>query len=151
MREKFFIKAENKAKVDGVEKIVVGGIICKNNKILLLKRKDDDFMGGIYELPSGNLEKNEGIEIGLIREVKEETALDVEKIGTFINTFDYLSGSGKKVRQFNFEVIVDKCEKVFLTEHSEYKWFEFAEIEKSEEITDEVKYCIAIYIYNNIK
>ena len=34
-------------------------------------------MGGILELPSGNLECGETIQEGLIREVKEETGYDV--------------------------------------------------------------------------
>ena len=37
-----------------------------------MSRKTDDFMGGIDELPSGNMEKGENIYAALIREVKEE-------------------------------------------------------------------------------
>ena len=53
---------EAKAKEDGIEKIVVGGVITdENNKVLILRRKSDDFLGGIDELPSGKLEAGESI------------------------------------------------------------------------------------------
>ena len=54
------------------------------NRILLQKRSDNLLWG----LPGGILEMNETIQEGAIREVKEETNLDVELtrfIGVFIN------------------------------------------------------------------
>ena len=67
-----------------------------------MSRKTDDFMGGIDELPSGNMEKGENIYAALIREVKEETNLDIVNVKSYIGSFDYISGSGKKARQYNF-------------------------------------------------
>ena len=61
-----------------------------------MSRKIDDFMGGIDELPSGNMEKGENIYAALIREVKEETNLDIVNVKSYIGSFDYISGSGKK-------------------------------------------------------
>lgn len=63
-----------KGKVEGISKNVVGAIIInERGKILIMSRKANDFMGGIDELPSGNMEKGEDITTALIREVKEET------------------------------------------------------------------------------
>lgn len=148
----FFDKLEKKARADRVVKIVAGAIILnQEDKVLFLKRREDDFMGGILELPSGVVEKGEKINEGLKREVKEETNLEIERLGMFINTFDYLSSSGKKSRQFTFEVNVEKSEDIFLTEHDEYKWLNYKEIEENKNITDEVKYAIEIYRYNKSK
>ncbi|MBQ8044139.1 MAG: NUDIX hydrolase [Clostridia bacterium] len=145
----FFETLNKKAEKDEIVKRIAGGIIYNNEgRILLLKRRADDFMGGILELPSGNLEGNETIQEGLIREVKEETGLNVKNIGKFVNTFDYLSGSGKKSRQFNLEVEVESTDNVFLTEHDDYAWLSYDEIETEENITDEVKYAVAISKYN---
>ncbi len=145
----FFEILNQKANKDGIVKRIAGGIIYNNEgNVLLLKRKADDFMGGILELPSGNIEGDETIEEGLIREIKEETGLDVKRIGKFVNTFDYLSGSGKKSRQFNLEVEVENTDNVFLTEHDDYKWMNYDEIEVDSNITDEVKYAIIISKYN---
>ncbi len=72
----FFEKVEIKARQDGIVKRVAGAIITNEvGKILLLQRPLDDFMGGILELPSGNVEAEEAINQGLVREVKEETEL----------------------------------------------------------------------------
>ncbi len=95
----FFENIEIKAKQDEIVKRVAGAIITNVvGKILLLQRPLDDFMGGILELPSGNVKAGEAINQGLVREVKEETNLDTRTIGMFINSFDYLSSSGKKSR-----------------------------------------------------
>jgi 8-oxo-dGTP diphosphatase len=145
----FFEKLQDKAEKDEVKQMVAGGVILnENNEVLLLKRKQDDFMGGIFELPSGKIEEGETIRDGLIREIKEETALNVTSIGMYITEFDYLSGSGKKSRQLNFEVKAQSDESIILTEHDEFKWFKISEIELDNNITDEVKYVIAVLAYN---
>lgn len=138
---------ENKAKEEDINKIVVGAVITnKNDEILLMKRKQDDFMGGIYEIPGGNAEKEENIYDTLEREIKEETNFDLKKVNSYINYFDYLSGSGKKCRQFNFKVEVTGGPLV-LTEHDEYKWISLDETEE-QNISDELKECLIIYRFN---
>ncbi|MCM6774474.1 GNAT family N-acetyltransferase [Nocardia sp. CDC159] len=109
---------------DGVQQLVVGAVIACDGKVLLLRRPSDDFMGGIWELPSGKVEPGEELDRALIREVKEETGLDVLRIGTYLGAFDYISGSGKKSRQFNFTVDVYAAEPVALQEHDDYAWID---------------------------
>ena len=77
-------------------------------------------MGGIDELPSGKTEPNKNIYEALVREIKEEDNLDIDKVVSYINDFDYLSGGGKKTRQFNFLVQVKKTDNIILTEHDSY-------------------------------
>ncbi len=139
----------DKAKEEGIIKFVVGGVIINDkNEVLILTRKTNDFMGGIDELPSGNIEENEGILEALKREIKEETNLDLEKVCSYINSFDYLSSSGKKARQFNFVVKVKEIKDIKLTEHDNYKWENINEIRNNEKITNEVKFVIENYIFN---
>lgn len=138
-----------KAKAEGIIKNVVGAVIMnENNEVLILERKKDDFMGGIDELPSGNLELGETILDGMLREVKEETNLDVKNILKYINSFDYVSGSGKKARQYNFLVEVNSIENIMLTEHDSYKWQSIEDAIKNEKITDEVKFVLEIVNFN---
>lgn len=56
--------------------IRVTGILIEDNKILLVKPKVSDKRN--WSLPGGKLEQGETIEQGIIREMKEETGLDVE-------------------------------------------------------------------------
>lgn len=57
-------------------------IVNEHNEVLLQKRSDNLMWG----LPGGLLELNESIEEGAIREVKEETNLDI-RIKRFIGVF----------------------------------------------------------------
>ena len=108
---------------DGIEKIVVGAIISRDGKVLVLRRKQDDYLGGMDELPSGHVEQGESVLDALRREVKEETGLTVTHIHSLESRFDYLTGSGKKARQLNFVVEVsDRGGRILLSEHSAYCW-----------------------------
>lgn len=149
---KFYEILIEKGKEEDIIKNVVGAIIVsENNEVLIMSRKEDDFMGGIDELPSGNMESGETIYEALIREVKEETNLDIEKVTSYINSFDYVSGSGKKARQFNFAVTVKSTDTIKLTEHDSYKWLSIDEARKNAKITDEVKFALEIYYFNFIQ
>lgn len=61
-------------------KIVVGGIIKKDNKILLIQEAKESCYG-MWNIPAGKLEKNEFIKDGALREIKEETGLDAKLDG----------------------------------------------------------------------
>lgn len=106
----------------GVQQLVVGAIVRDGDNALLLERPETEFMGGIFELPSGKVEPGETLDAALIREVAEETGLTVVDIADYIGNFDYTSGSGKTSRQFNFSVTVEATEPVTLTEHDSYMW-----------------------------
>jgi 8-oxo-dGTP diphosphatase len=128
------------AAIDGVQQLVVGAVVQHNENVLLLQRPEDDFMGGIFELPSGKVEAGESLDVALIREVKEETGLDVSEIRDYLGTFDYLSGSGKKSRQFNFVIDVSSQEPVQLQEHDAYQW---TPLTGESPVTDAVKDVLA--------
>ncbi len=115
----FEASLRKKANEDGIDKIVVGAVVEYKGKVLLLKRVESEFYGGIHELPSGNVEEGETLFDTLIREIKEETNLEVEKIKGYIDYFDYLSRKGKKKRQFNF-VVEAKGTIKLSEEHSDY-------------------------------
>lgn len=127
---------------DGVQQLVVGAVVQHDGKVLLLQRPEHDFMGGIWELPSGKVEPGESLDQALIREVKEETGLSVSALRTYLGSFDYQSGSGKKSRQFNFAVDVDSSEPVKLQEHDAYTWTSLTE---EAPVTDAVRDVLAAY------
>lgn len=114
----FFIKK------DRIIKVVVGAMIIKEGKFLILKRSNDEnFMAGFDEIVSGHVEREESIIHGLIRETYEETKLQVTRINEYVGSFDYISGSGKKSRQINFLVDTEDSEIILNPhEHCDYKW-----------------------------
>lgn len=130
------------AKQAGVQQLVVGAIVRDGDSVLLLQRPDDDFMGGIFELPSGKVEPGETLDAALTREVAEETGLAVADISDYIGSFDYTSDNGKKSRQFNFAVAVTATEPVRLTEHNGYQW---APLDSELPVTDAVSQVFRTY------
>ncbi len=106
---------------DGIQKLVVGAVIRKDSRFLLLERVPSDFMGGLVELPSGTVDAGEDLLTALVREVQEETGLAVISVIAYLGLFDYTSGSGRKTRQFNFLVETAPGEiKLEPTEHQAY-------------------------------
>jgi 8-oxo-dGTP diphosphatase len=103
-----------------------------------LKRPSDDFLGGIYELPSGKVEEGETLLDALHREVNEETGLKIEKIKEYAGSFDYVSKSGKKTRQFNFIVTIKFPVNIVLQEHDNFVWASNKQLTKYA-VTDSVK------------
>ncbi|MFV8128214.1 NUDIX hydrolase [Streptomyces syringium] len=110
------------AERDGITKSVVGAVIADGDgKVLLLHRPADDYLGGLWELPSGGVDAGETLIEALRREVAEETGLTVTAVGGYLGHFDYRSGSGRATRQFNFIATV-AGETVTLTEHDAHLW-----------------------------
>lgn len=130
------------ADLDGVQQLVVGGVVQHDGKVLLLQRPEGDFMGSIFELPSGKVEAGESLDAALIREVKEETGLDVTAVRDYLGSFDYAGGSGRRSRQFNFAVDVSAPEPIELQEHDAYTWTALVD---DPPVTDAVKHVLSKY------
>jgi A/G-specific adenine glycosylase len=56
---------------------VVVGVIHKDGRILIDKRKPDGLLGGLWEFPGGKKESGESLEAALHREVREELAITI--------------------------------------------------------------------------
>ena len=54
--------------------------LIKNNKVVVIKYKKGNKEVGYYDIPGGKIEKEEVPEQTAIREMKEETGLDVTKL-----------------------------------------------------------------------
>jgi adenine-specific DNA glycosylase len=74
------------------------GIFLKDGKILLRKRRDDeDNYAGLWDIPSGHVNKNESIEDALKREMKKEVK---ETLVAFYSSKEYIKHIKKKSRNF---------------------------------------------------
>jgi A/G-specific adenine glycosylase len=53
------------------------GVVFKNGRVLITRRKDDGLLGGLWEFPGGKIRAGEKSEAACLREIKEEVNLTV--------------------------------------------------------------------------
>ncbi len=117
-----------------IQKIVVAGVVIKNNKVLIIQRNlNEEIFPNMWELPSGKREPLEESEISLLREIKEETGLHVRIVMPF-SVFDYQIEKQSEIRdstQINFLVIpMGNCKVQLSHEHQAFVWTTRDEIKK---------------------
>lgn len=57
--------------------VAVGGVLFENRQVLLIKRANEPAKG-LWAIPGGKVQAGETLNEALIREFREETALDIE-------------------------------------------------------------------------
>ena len=82
----------------------VGAVIVQDGKVLLVKRKYEP-LAGQWSLPGGAVEVGETLEACLIREMLEETGLEVS-VGPVIEVFDRITHDEDGRVMYHF-VLVD--------------------------------------------
>ncbi|MFF5468614.1 NUDIX hydrolase [Streptomyces achromogenes] len=105
----------------GIEKIVGGAVIAGEDGKVLLYRPADDYLGGLWALPSGGVEPGEGLLDAQGREVAEETGPTVTEAGIHLGHCDYRSGSGRRTRRYDFTASATGWT-VTLGEHDAHMW-----------------------------
>ena len=111
----------------------VGAIIICDGKILLEKRKNEPGKGK-WSIPGGLVELGESVEQTVIREVKEETGLEVEK-PEHIDVVDNITRDENGEIKYHF-VIIDYFVKLkggtmkAMSDAEELRWVTFDDVEK---------------------
>lgn len=111
-----------------IQQVSIKGLLCKDNKILLLKTPTNR-----WELPGGRMNFGEGIEQAFKREIKEEIGFQDVGIGNLVNTWSFTD-----IREninyhfiiFDFEIYTKESKIRLSDEHIEYKWIGINDFEK---------------------
>jgi len=103
----------------------VKGVVIRNgNETLLLKRAKGGVNGGKWDIPGGLLEMDETVEEALMREIGEETGIEVE-MGPVIRVSEFSKGhelfNAKRSLRY---IVYYRGGEVALNEreHDDYKW-----------------------------
>jgi 8-oxo-dGTP diphosphatase len=111
-------------------KVICGVLIPKDNKFLFVQEKKKHLYGK-WGQPGGHLEDDEDVFNCAIREVKEETGLDIKLTGLVGIYQDYhkrSNANGIKI-QFEAKVIGGKL-KIDSNEILQARWLSFEEVDK---------------------
>ncbi|MEM5820318.1 MAG: NUDIX hydrolase [Candidatus Aenigmatarchaeota archaeon] len=117
------------AKKDKILKVQVYTIVKYKNKFLLLHRTEDI---DVWEFPGGSIEFGENPKEAAIRELFEETAINIKEKD--VKLFDVTSVVYPDNRTMQipifFIVEISKLPIINLKEHSEYKWVNIKEAKR---------------------
>ncbi len=110
-------------------KLFVGakGIVYKNGKVLLVRESsvyEDGAEEGKWDMVGGRIESGEYVRDGLVREIKEESGLDVSP-GELVDVFDgfpEIKGEKCHVVRMYFLCEVATDEVTLSTDHDAYEW-----------------------------
>ena len=61
-------------------RVVVGGAICDQGRLLAARRTAPPALAGRWELPGGKVEPGETPDVALVRELREELGIEVEAV-----------------------------------------------------------------------
>lgn len=105
--------------------VVVKGIIEKDNKILLIKRSENDPIGpSTWEFVGGKIEFHETMEEALNREVYEETSIKIKLL--YVTSF--FTSEDRKIVLITYLCKAENDNVILSSEHNEYGWFSYDEI-----------------------
>jgi 8-oxo-dGTP diphosphatase len=106
----------------------------KTQKYLVLKKSGvEDINPNTFDIPGGRAEFGEELEKAVVREVKEETGLDVKLIRVF-NAWTFVKDDSFHLTGIDFLCETDQEEIVLSQEHSSFEW------RKGNEIIEDEKY-----------
>jgi 8-oxo-dGTP diphosphatase len=85
----------------------VGALLFDRDRILLVERGKDP-LKGYWSLPGGVLEAGETLEEGVIREVREETGLEVKPLGV-LEIFERIIRDSQGAPEYHYVLIDYIC------------------------------------------
>ncbi len=103
------------------------GVVRKNDKVLITRRKLDGLLGGLWEFPGGKVENGEEADQACVREILEETGIEAE-VATFLTRVRHAYS------HFKIEMDVFYCNylsgRVRLNSPIDHKWIRVDDIDQ---------------------
>ena len=101
-------------------------LLRKDNKILLMRRKNTGFADGMYSMPAGKLEPKESVEDAIIREAREEINIDIKN--ETLKVIQVMNRNGIDRERIDYFFTVDRWNKEIKNNEpckcDDLKWFD---------------------------
>ena len=102
------------------------GVVSKNGRLLITRRKPSGLLGGLWEFPGGKIGKEESAEQACIREIKEEVNLAV-------TVESYLTRIKHAYTHFKITMDIFRCRyqsgRIRLNGPVDYRWINLSDID----------------------
>ena len=95
-------------KNENFPQVAVGAVVFKDDKVLMVKRSNPPAKG-MWAVPGGKINPGETMQQALIREIKEETGLDIE-VREIVYVFDVIQYDDNDHISFHYVIIDFSCE-----------------------------------------
>ena len=106
-------------------KEVSAAIIIRDQKVLMARRAAGESLAGFWEFPGGKREADESIGDCLIREIREELALNIKVLGEFgVSDYQYPGG---EIRLIGLLAEIKNGE-ISMTVHDAVEWIELRKV-----------------------
>ena len=104
---------------------VTAAILRRNDQYLICQRAHDDALPLLWEFPGGKMEDGETLEECIIRECREELAVDIRVLGEFGRTSYPHAGNELIFTFFCAEIVGGD---ISVNVHEQVKWVSAAEL-----------------------
>ena len=114
-------------KTNNLPKIVVGGLIYQNEKILICQRKKEGDHPLKWEFPGGKLKDSENNKDALKRELKEELSIEINEM-IFFDEYLYEYKKLSKILKLVFFQIFQFEGEIQNKVHQQLKWIDISNL-----------------------
>ena len=114
-------------KTNNLPKVVVGGLIYQNEKILICQRKEEGDHPLKWEFPGGKLKDSENNKEALKRELKEELSIEVNEMIFFDEYLYEYKKLSKNLKLVFFQIFQFEGE-ILNKVHQQLKWIDISKL-----------------------
>ena len=114
-------------RTNNLPKVVVGGLIYQNEKILICQRKEEGDHPLKWEFPGGKLKDNENNQEALKRELKEELSIEINEM-IFFDEYLYEYKKLSKILKLVFFQIFQFEGEIQNKVHQQLKWIDISKL-----------------------
>ena len=114
-------------RTNNLPKVVVGGLIYQNDKILICQRKEEGDHPLKWEFPGGKLKDNENNQEALKRELNEELSIEINDMIFFDEYLYEYKKISKNLKLVFFQIFQFEGE-IQNKVHQQLKWIEISKL-----------------------